>query len=57
MRVYVTRLTFVDGKLKDSSSGLSFNNPLAMSDKKRGQEPANNSDAPQPGSGVLMEKE
>lgn len=27
-RVYVTRLTFVDGRLTESSSGLSLNNPI-----------------------------
>lgn len=46
LRVYVTKLTFVDGKLVGSSSSLSINNPLTFSDKESGPEPAASADTP-----------
>jgi len=56
-RVYVTKLTFVDGRLKGSSTAMSFNNPLALSDKKRGHKPASGTEASEPGSGQLQLEE
>lgn len=38
-RVNVIKLTFIDGKLTSSSSRISFNNPLKMSDKEQGTVP------------------
>jgi len=35
IRVYVTKLTFVDGKLTSSTSKMSLNNPLTQSDKEK----------------------
>lgn len=50
LRVYVTKLTFVDGKLVGSSSSLSINNPLTFSDKESGSETAASTDTPAEGS-------
>jgi hypothetical protein len=36
LRVYVTKLTFLGGKLTGSSSRISFNNPLTLADKEKG---------------------
>jgi len=51
-RVYVTKLTFVDGKVVASSAGFSLNNPIAKPDKERGQESEKSTSAPQLGDGA-----
>jgi len=52
IRVYVRKLTFVNGRLKGSTSGFSLNNPLASTDKESDQKQKGNSTEPTPDSGA-----
>jgi len=57
LRVYVTKLTFKDGKLTGSSSRISFNNPLTMSDKEKGSVPEDDTAATHGSGGDAMKVE